>query len=285
LRAASGPPTLNAASTKRFGAKEDDMQWCAWVTVMAMAAAAPALAEDRYEGYPGSFDDDGVGTYVELLPGQIQVHDLENGVASDEDWSFVQETLRHSYEVTVANTALRWTSSSTVTEIAMNRVDESGAILTPGAPTLVYNGSFAVRWIATPMTRAYSFIRVQGLLGMPSSAAYEIQLRDTTYMVPRFNNANGQSTVLMVQNTTNRELTANAYFYRPDGTLLHTEPFGLQPYGLFVLNTSTLAPLQNRSGSAAIAHIGPYGALSGKAVAVEPSTGFTFDTALTPIPY
>jgi hypothetical protein len=32
-----------------------------------------------------------------------------------------------------------------------------------------------------------------------------------------------------------------------------------------------------------IAHVGGYGALSGKAVSLEPSTGFTFDTAMTPI--
>ena len=38
-------------------------------------------------------------------------------------------------------------------------------------------------------------------------------------------------------------------------------------------------------GSAAIAHLGSYGALSGKAVALEPATGFSFDTPLTPIPH
>jgi hypothetical protein len=30
---------------------------------------------------------------------------------------------------------------------------------------------------------------------------------------------------------------------------------------------------------------GTYGALAGKAVALEPSTGFTFDTLIAPIPY
>jgi hypothetical protein len=39
-----------------------------------------------------------------------------------------------------------------------------------------------------------------------------------------------------------------------------------------------------KSGSAAIAHTGGYGALNGKGVALESATGFTFDTALTPIP-
>jgi hypothetical protein len=33
-----------------------------------------------------------------------------------------------------------------------------------------------------------------------------------------------------------------------------------------------------------LSHDGPYGSLAGKAVAVEPATGFTFDTALAPRP-
>jgi hypothetical protein len=48
------------------------------------------------------------------------------------------------------------------------------------------------------------------------------------------------------------------------------------------LNTATVAPAS--SGSLTISHDGPFGALSGKAVAVEPATGFTFDTPLLPRP-
>jgi hypothetical protein len=33
-----------------------------------------------------------------------------------------------------------------------------------------------------------------------------------------------------------------------------------------------------------VAHDGAYGALAGKAVALEPATGFTFDTPLVPRP-
>jgi hypothetical protein len=44
------------------------------------------------------------------------------------------------------------------------------------------------------------------------------------------------------------------------------------------LSTPGLAPLVGQSGSITIAHDGPYGSLNIKAVALEPSTGFSFDT-------
>jgi len=51
---------------------------------------------------------------------------------------------------------------------------------------------------------------------------------------------------------------------------------------MLVLNTSTLPALQGQAGAITISHDGRYGALQGKAVAVEPATGFTFDTPLEP---
>ena len=42
--------------------------------------------------------------------------------------------------------------------------------------------------------------------------------------------------------------------------------------------------LGGTSGSLVIRHNGPYLGLAGKGVAIEPATGFTFDTAVTPAP-
>ncbi len=55
----------------------------------------------------------------------------------------------------------------------------------------------------------------------------------------------------------------------------------IDPKGTLVLNTSTVVPLQNQSGSIVLTNTGRYGDLSGKAVALEAATGFTFDTAMT----
>jgi hypothetical protein len=54
--------------------------------------------------------------------------------------------------------------------------------------------------------------------------------------------------------------------------------------GVQVLATGSIPALAGRSGSAQIAQLGGYAALAGKAVALEPATGFTFDTLVTPVP-
>jgi hypothetical protein len=51
-----------------------------------------------------------------------------------------------------------------------------------------------------------------------------------------------------------------------------------------VIPTGSVAALVGRSGSAQIAQLGGYAALAGKAVALEPATGFTFDTPVMPVP-
>ena len=60
--------------------------------------------------------------------------------------------------------------------------------------------------------------------------------------------------------------------------LLHTQPFVLGARASLTLDTSSLVPLQQRSGSVTVSHDAPYGGLTGKAVAIEPATGFSFDT-------
>ena len=63
------------------------------------------------------------------------------------------------------------------------------------------------------------------------------------------------------------------------------QPLSLAAHGLQVVSTAGIPALAGASGSAAIAHDGTYGALAGKAVSLDPSTGFTFDTLIAPILY
>jgi len=46
------------------------------------------------------------------------------------------------------------------------------------------------------------------------------------------------------------------------------------------LNTATVAP--GTAGALTLAHDARYGDLSGKTVALEPSTGFSFDSPMVP---
>jgi len=54
----------------------------------------------------------------------------------------------------------------------------------------------------------------------------------------------------------------------------------LQAHASLVLNTSTVSGVAGQSGSITVSYRGGYGVLSGKAVALEPATGFSFDSPM-----
>jgi hypothetical protein len=266
-------------------AGEENVKIPVWIA-MALAMAPAAFATDRYESILGTgIGDDTSSSYVELLHGRLRAHDLQGPTAPDLDWSFVQETVNHSYEVTIMNTPLRFQSAPATGVATFNRCDTAGTILTPGVPLNVYNGAFAARWIVTSSPAGYTYIRVAGFAGLGADSGYEIQMRDTTYNIPRWNNSASQVTLFLIANTKAQSVTGNIYFYSAAGALLATHPLSVPGHGVQTVNTSSIAALAGLSGSAQIAHLGGYGALSGKAVALEPGTGFTFDTALSPVPY
>jgi hypothetical protein len=59
----------------------------------------------------------------------------------------------------------------------------------------------------------------------------------------------------------------------------------LQPRALNVFNVATFPALAGQSGHITVVHDGTYGALNLKSVALEPSTGFSFDTPGTNVPH
>jgi hypothetical protein len=125
------------------------------------------------------------------------------------------------------------------------------------------------------------FLRVLGAFcgtACTGADSYRIRFYETTYTVPRFNNSGTQSTILLVQNATDRTCIVAYYFMAADGSVLASSGSELTPRELEVVATATLVPGQ--AGSVRIGHTCGYGGLSGKAVAVEPATGFTFDTPI-----
>lgn len=107
---------------------------------------------------------------------------------------------------------------------------------------------------------------------------YRLRVYETTASVPRFNNSGTQTTVLLLQNVTNQRVRGLVYAWGTDGALLSFQGIDLPPRGLQVLNTASLAP--GGGGSLTLSHDGAYGALAGKAVALEAATGFSFDSPL-----
>jgi hypothetical protein len=89
---------------------------------------------------------------------------------------------------------------------------------------------------------------------------------------------------VVLQNVDPQPMTGWMYFWNAAGALLHEEPFTLPPHGELVFPSQNNPDLIGKSGSITVAHDGRHGALAGKAVALEPGTGFTFDTPLVSRP-
>ena len=250
--------------------------------VLAVSATASVRAADRWEAAA----DDTADTENVLRHGAVQAHDLEStGGVADHDFIRVVSKARHSYDARVSG--LRWmcaacpalfVQTASGTPIGFGSVGGDDVVL----PDNSLLGA-RVGWISNG--GAVVLLRVSGLPGLTAAgSSYDIQLRDTTLFLPRWNNTASQTTVLVLQNTMNHQMFATVSFHDAAGVLLTTVDVTVPQHGVQVLPTAAIAALQGQSGSATIAQA-PYAAIVGKAVALEPATGFTFDTAIVPLPY
>jgi hypothetical protein len=257
--------------------------------VAALLAAAPARAIDPWEAPP--FPDDNSATLNTLGHGGEQIHDLDQGgtATNDIDWVTVPTLARHSYEVRLSNASVQFDWGACTDCAQFERVSAAGAILTDDVSTVNEGGlesyDRSVRWIATANT-TNEYVRITGNqdVSETSSSVYTLRYWDTTYSIPRWNHTGTQTTVVLVTNLTQNPVSVVVHFYSATGGLLATASYSLLPNALNVLSTGLIPALAGQSGHIHIAHTAGYGGLSGKAVALEPSTGFTFDTAMTPIP-
>ena len=246
-------------------------------------AVGSAQAADRWE----IRSDDGEFTNNELQVGIAQEgHDLETekGVP-DADWYKVITQQERSYEARVFGGGIAWLYPACPTCATIDRVAGDGSVLTTGDNDLGGGpGSQSVRWMNGSVGQ---FLRVlPGALGTGGTAGerYDIVVVDTTLYLPRFNNGGTQRTIVLLQNTRDRAVEGRIWFHDDAGALAASHDFTIASYGTLVLNTSTVPGLAALSGAAVIAHTGGAGALTGKGVSLEPSTGFTFDTAITTAP-
>jgi len=168
---------------------------------------------------------------------------------------------------------------------ALERLSSGGAVVQSSQP--VGTGpARSLRFVnATSVAIDDQLVRVRTLnpahQGGPEDT-YRLRAWDTTLVVPRFNNAASQVTVLLLQNPTAAPVTATLYFWSPTGTLLASfaPAAPVPPKGLLVVSTAGLPGLAGTSGSITLVHDAPYAALAGKTVALEPATGFSFDSPM-----
>jgi hypothetical protein len=223
----------------------------------------------------------------ELAHGTDALFDLAAlpGPVADEDVFRIEQKPHSSYEVVVDAT------SGDIGAGAgpfLDRIGPDGTTVLQLSRPVGAGPSRSLRWMnTTPEEIEAETIRVRSASCSTDCGpddVYRIRAYETTYAVPRFNNAGTQITVLVLQNPTNYPIAGDVYFGVASGAQVAVHPFNLGPQATLVLNTATVPGANGVSGAITVAHDGRYGDLSGKTVALEPATGFSFDSALEPRP-
>jgi parallel beta-helix repeat protein len=229
-------------------------------------------------------DAQGVGTIGDDDGASLSSHELHHGSVQHADLLVRPDLYRigqrpySSYEVVIDAT------SGDMVPAALDRLAGNNAtVLQSGGPVAVA-GSLSLRWEnTTSLTVVNQHVRVDGACAAAcgSDDVYRIRAFETTYSIPRFNNAGSQVTVLLLQNPAAYTVTGNIWFWSTSGTLLGSRAFTLPARQALVLNTASVAGAAGQGGTITVSHDGRYGDLSGKTVALEPSTGFSFDSPMT----
>lgn len=249
--------------------------------VAALAATAGADVWDTQND-----NDNSIGTDNELVHGSNQVHDLgvlSGPTAADQDWYLLSQKPFSSYEIVVDETSGDIGSGKGP---AVDRIGTDGStVLQSSIP--VENGLGFARTMrfqnltANPVNDQYIRV-VSGGCGTDCGPddRYRIRAYETTGAMPRFSNVGAQGTVVLIQNPADYVVNGTLVFWNATGQVLYQHLFTVNPHALFVLSAPTIPALSGQSGSITVVHNARYGDLTGKAVALEPTTGFSFDTPL-----
>ena len=218
------------------------------------------------------------GIRGELSHGRQVLDDLRGTDLYRDGYHLVQQR-RSSYEAVVD------AASGDVDPLVLRRVDCDGTVLQESVATGT-GMSRALRWQHLhPVPSADESILVQSggcTTNCGPDDVYRLRFYETTGSLARINNTGSQVTVVVLQNTTGAPIQGGLHFWTGAGaTSAAAGPtFALPPRGSVTFNIAALPGLAGFTGTATVTHDGPYGALAGKAVALEPATGFSFDTLL-----
>ena len=221
----------------------------------------------------------------ELAHGTDLFTDLaaQPGPVADEDVYRINQKPLSSYEVLMDGVS---GDIGSATGSVLERIAPDGTTILQASDAVGAGFNRSLRWMNTTAVEVEGeAVRVRSVgctTECGTDDVYRIRAYETTYRVPRFNNSGTQITVLVLQSLANDAINGEIYFRSTAGVLVATEPFALNPRATLVLNTSTIPGANGVSGTITIAHDGRYGDLSGKTVALEPATGFSFDSALEP---
>jgi uncharacterized repeat protein (TIGR01451 family) len=261
--------TLSAAAT---GSLSNDAQ-----------VAAPGGVTDPVAGNNSATDTDNLTLdLTELAHGSQLARALSPvGAAPADHFYWLSQKPYSSYEVVVDGT------SGDVGPLVLQRLAGDGStVLQQSAGVSALGFSRVLRFVNDrPVSEDGELLRVRsGGCGSDCGVddVYRIRVRETTGRIARFNNSTSQVTVAILQNVSGAPVTGTLYFWRANGTLAAAHPFSLALRATLVLNTTAVPGLIGTSGSVTVAHDGGYGGLAGKTVALEPASGFSFDSPMVP---
>jgi hypothetical protein len=247
------------------------------VKTAALLAATVVLghASGRADDWDG-WDEDPATVHNEMVPGFDQVHEA---LPNDQDFYVVYERPASSYEVLVDGPTSILVFNSGPGALHRTAVDGT-TILTSGdsGESLASPGTRSLRWQNATTTSQKELVRFRTPPAPCGSicGTYRIRYFVTTVAIPRFNNTGSQTTIVILQNSSALPADATLWFWNAAGGLAGQSSVTLPPNGSAAVNSSSIA--LGVSGSVTISHTAPYGSLAAKAVALEPTTGFTFDT-------
>jgi len=256
------------------------MRYLAVIAAFLFVLAGSVWATDKWD-YATPNDDTAATTQNVLWhTAGPQTHDLQYNTTDgdDQDWFKIFPRQYRSYEVQMLNI----TGSVALAPTDFQRYNSTGTTVLQNGGSLDPSGrTMALRWVATANTEER--IRVWGYSFNDYYSQYDIQLLETTLYCPRWNQAGTQTSVLILQRTgasiVAASCTGHAYFFDEGSVLLADYPFTMDTLNdVDVYSLAGISGLPTHKGGAMIAHDCGYGGIAAKLVALEPSTGFSFDT-------
>jgi hypothetical protein len=250
----------------------------AFASALGLAATARPDVWDATSG-----NDNGNGTDNEITHGFSQVHDLatQPGAVVDQDWFRIVEEPYSSYEILCDGYTGDISGPDT-----LQRVDIAGTVLQDSTHYVnTLSTARSLRFANDTNSAIFEYVRVGNPncgIACDTSDQYRIRAWDTIIAVPRYNNFGGQLTVLIIQNPGEATVSGNARLWTTAGgiTPVTTVAFTLQARQATVINLASVngGVANGTSGTITITNNARYGMLAVKAVALEPSTGFSFDS-------
>ena len=271
---ASGPVVSVAVNGDVQGEPNETFR----VLLSGVVDANPA----EIDGLGHILDDDrgGASLQGELQHGAIVWGDLTgSGGGQDRDLYLVARPPRSSFEVVVDAVSGDLGSDGPALERLAGDLSTVLQMSTPVGTGSSRSLRFEIGGSA-PLDGYVSVRSLDCTTDCGADDVYRLRSWETTLSASRFNNAGGQVTVLMLQNAGADVINGHMWFWSPGGALLASAPFTVGAKALHVLNTGAMPGLAGRSGSITVSHDGSYAGLSGKTVALDPTTGFSFDTPL-----